>query len=146
GCTQMFVWDGCLLFFGNYYVCSVWLFVFFLLLGRPPISPLFPYTTLFRSHHAGPRPAAHAATKDLPFLHRQSRFDRLQRCEAAAILHSRARQDSAASHFGDVRRASADAGRSHQARAKHRSAAVRSGLIFMVQSSSFSCRRSVPAT
>src|SRR5207248_9363881 len=30
---------------------SVLLVFFFLMLGRPPSSTLFPYTTLFRSHH-----------------------------------------------------------------------------------------------
>src|SRR5258707_6924922 len=28
-------------------------FFFFLMIRRPPRSTLFPYTTLFRSHHAG---------------------------------------------------------------------------------------------
>src|SRR2546430_4355840 len=30
-------------------------FFFFLMIRRPPRSTLFPYTTLFRSHHAAPR-------------------------------------------------------------------------------------------
>src|SRR5437660_12268852 len=31
---------------------SVLVFLFFLLIRRPPRSTLFPYTTLFRSHHS----------------------------------------------------------------------------------------------
>src|SRR3982751_7001806 len=33
----------------------VWLVFFFLMIRRPPRSTLFPYTTLFRSGHGGPR-------------------------------------------------------------------------------------------
>src|SRR5439155_21374459 len=36
------------------YISSFLLF-FFLMIRRPPISTLFPYTTLFRSHSSGPR-------------------------------------------------------------------------------------------
>src|SRR3989442_7016993 len=34
-------------------------FFFFLMIRRPPRSPLFPYTTLFRSDAAGPAEGAH---------------------------------------------------------------------------------------
>src|SRR6266513_1071357 len=37
----------------SYYIFSIslYFFFFFLMLRRPPRSTLFPYTTLFRSHH-----------------------------------------------------------------------------------------------
>src|SRR5206468_10461826 len=38
-----------LIYFSQFCSCSSLLFFFFLLLRRPPISTLFPYTTLFRS-------------------------------------------------------------------------------------------------
>src|SRR5438876_11212470 len=41
-----------------FFLCSdSFLFFFFLMIRRPPRSTLFPYTTLFRSRSAGPRPA-----------------------------------------------------------------------------------------
>src|SRR2546427_3456027 len=43
---------------------SCWL-IFFLMIRRPPRSTLFPYTTLFRSHHPGHLPGRlHAARDD----------------------------------------------------------------------------------
>src|SRR5438270_8926897 len=33
----------------------IWLIFFFLMIRRPPRSTLFPYTTLFRSHHPSVR-------------------------------------------------------------------------------------------
>src|SRR2546430_17689837 len=37
------------------------MFFFFLMIRRPPRSTLFPYTTLFRSHHGQPRERADVA-------------------------------------------------------------------------------------
>src|SRR5215469_17310691 len=37
-------------------LCLCFLFFFFLMIRRPPRSTLFPYTTLFRPAHPGPRP------------------------------------------------------------------------------------------
>src|SRR3712207_8371071 len=50
------------------------LFLFFLMIRRPPRSTLFPYTTLFRSEHppeasAGRRPARAAAASEAPPRH-----------------------------------------------------------------------------
>src|SRR5437868_15493988 len=45
------------------YDLSFYLF-FFLTIRRPPTSPLFPYTTLFRSHHA--RRARDPGPRDRP--------------------------------------------------------------------------------
>src|SRR5690242_21820633 len=42
-----------LVFFLSVYLIHCYFFVlFFLMIRRPPRSTLFPYTTLFRSHHA----------------------------------------------------------------------------------------------
>src|SRR2546430_16272706 len=38
-------------FFGSYLAEYNFFFFFFLMIRRPPRSTLFPYTTLFRSHH-----------------------------------------------------------------------------------------------
>src|SRR5438445_2434663 len=42
------------------------LYLFFLMLRRPPTSTLFPYTTLFRSRHLGHRHRAMAHTRRTP--------------------------------------------------------------------------------
>src|SRR5437660_7077781 len=41
----------CLLYFFSVYMLFPLCFLFFLMIRRPPRSTLFPYTTLFRSHH-----------------------------------------------------------------------------------------------
>src|SRR2546422_6084996 len=46
---------------------------FFLMIRRPPISTLFPYTTLFRSHEHGGRDV-HGADEHQSFAH-LARFD-----------------------------------------------------------------------
>src|SRR2546422_8007125 len=46
---------------------------FFLMIRRPPISTLFPYTTLFRSHEHGGRDV-HGADEHQSFTH-LARFD-----------------------------------------------------------------------
>src|SRR2546429_2670289 len=55
--------------------CSSDLYFFFLMIRRPPRSTLFPYTTLFRSHHF----AAGAAGKN--FRGAASPEDRMKRSE-----------------------------------------------------------------
>src|SRR6267143_4017333 len=42
--------------------CRLYLFVFFLMIRRPPRSTLFPYTTLFRSPAARPHPPVHGGS------------------------------------------------------------------------------------
>src|SRR2546421_652415 len=51
------------------------LYFFFLMIRRPPRSTLFPYTTLFRSHHAtldGGRRGAEGLPEHLPAEHLRS--------------------------------------------------------------------------
>src|SRR6266513_5570817 len=56
------------------------IFLFFLMIRRPPRSTLFPYTTLFRSPRADPGAAHHRARRDLlrhgRDLRNQAREDR----------------------------------------------------------------------
>src|SRR5690606_39828436 len=52
------------------------LMLFFILTLRPPRSPLFPYTTLFRSQrHARHPPAGQPAEKEHGFRHRRRHLD-----------------------------------------------------------------------
>src|SRR3712207_8018067 len=44
-------------------------FIFFLMIRRPPRSTLFPYTTLFRSHHDHPVPDLEAADRQQGEVH-----------------------------------------------------------------------------
>src|SRR2546426_4239746 len=59
-----------------------WLFFFFLMIRRPPRSTLFPYTTLFRSHHleSGEALLLHLdfdlALLERPLLELQAQLDR----------------------------------------------------------------------
>src|SRR2546428_9081826 len=55
-----------LLFFSSCSLSRRFLFFFFLMIRRPPRSPLFPYTTLFRSGSAVPRPNAHRRGRRQP--------------------------------------------------------------------------------
>src|SRR2546428_13279986 len=55
-----------LLFFSSCSLSRRFLFFFFLMIRRPPRSPLFPYTTLFRSGSALPRPNAHRRGRRQP--------------------------------------------------------------------------------
>src|SRR3712207_8794037 len=52
-----------------------YLFIFFLMIRRPPRSTLFPYTTLFRSHAADvqPGPGGHRARPADPARRRRDR-------------------------------------------------------------------------
>src|SRR5438876_11575452 len=45
----MFMIDADIIFFSIYFLFSLYIFFFFLIIRRPPRSTLFPYTTLFRS-------------------------------------------------------------------------------------------------
>src|SRR5205085_5771136 len=49
---------------------------FFLLLPRPPLSTLFPYTTLFRSLQLRPGPGGAGGARRRPAFHRRGRQHR----------------------------------------------------------------------
>ena len=111
--------------------------------------PLTPAAAVTRRHRSKPwqnkkadvrslLPAAHRrrqghrdqeavfpAQEGVPVLRREDRRHQLQRHQAAERVHLRARQDHAPPHLGRVRSAPAAAGRSDQAGAQHRAAAVR---------------------
>src|SRR6266516_6323205 len=55
--------------------------VFFLMIRRPPRSTLFPYTTLFRSRHSGPRAPPPSDTRSRPCGPRSSRVRAAARSE-----------------------------------------------------------------
>jgi len=87
------------------------LFVFFLMIRRPPRSTLFPYTTLFRSDAAAPAqggafdlPAQSAVVALLPWFDRRSQMTvRAARGVAAAVQVLRAHAQR--QHVADARRA-----------------------------------------
>src|SRR6266705_1966645 len=54
----------------THYLIHILLFIFFLMIRRPPRSTLFPYTTLFRSWRRGR--TAHPSGKSGPTLRRRS--------------------------------------------------------------------------
>src|SRR5205823_3389840 len=78
-------------------LCTIIVLLFFLLVRPPPSSTLFPYTTLFRSHHGGRGAAALAAPRERPApsgkIHpprRGNGTDRSDRpVDAARGLHAR---------------------------------------------------------
>src|SRR3990172_10805549 len=56
-------------------IVSVCLKFFFLMIRRPPRSTLFPYTTLFRSHHVADGPKAHRPEAGLEPGRRRARSE-----------------------------------------------------------------------
>src|SRR5947207_5673645 len=54
--------------------------IFFLLIPRPPRSPLFPYTTLFRSCRPPPTRRAHRPSGSLILAHWRFRHDKGAYC------------------------------------------------------------------
>src|SRR5256885_11865972 len=63
------------------------LFFFFLMIRRPPRSTLFPYTTLFRSDHAGPTGIFHNCSGGwTPLLGPRGAFFKLAFLEAARVV------------------------------------------------------------
>src|SRR3712207_6901927 len=80
---------------------AVWLFVFFLMIRRPPRSTLFPYTTLFQS-----QPGALAAHPDVPHAAR-GRAGRVAAREEAApprrgVSRSRPRPRRSEEHTSEL--------------------------------------------
>src|SRR3989440_9001246 len=65
----------------QYSVDSIFFFFFFLMIRRPPISTLFPYTTLFRSPYET-RPGS---------THRRPKFRRVRRlmCSGRCEIHTK---------------------------------------------------------
>src|SRR5216684_9402388 len=70
---------------------------FFLMIRRPPRSTLFPYTTLFRSHH----PLDH---KPRPLHAKLKRFERPDRLEVRVVRRWRAgdAEDADAMHVAET--------------------------------------------
>src|SRR6266478_1492736 len=58
-----YLFHGCIYFVFGLYIAALRLLFFFLVIRRPPRSPLFPYTTLFRS---APRASTVFATAAAP--------------------------------------------------------------------------------
>src|SRR5690625_7919728 len=68
-----------LLFCSSFFTCLFFLsfyFFFFLIIRRPPRSTLFPYTTLFRSHHRRARGVRGVPARPAGRFHRRPRHPR----------------------------------------------------------------------
>src|SRR5260370_23691946 len=72
------------------------------MIRRPPRSTLFPYTTLFRSHHADAVDGPGAGVAHLREVTRVERFDRAAAAEGLALQRSEEHTSELQSHLNLV--------------------------------------------